>query len=400
MNLRILAIYEGDFFARHEVGFIASLATNHEITVLNLERNAERIEIREILIKSDDAASVTLIRIPATYLRGHNFINEIRPLVGSYDVIVTSARKALLLSKRLSRDEPLILRLWSIRANKVIDNLMHGVYKDIAILIPSLIANTYYINSADVTITEENATYTLARRISKITSRRPVVRIYPPYGAIIDNSNSRDIRSDSMNDLLNLIEEFRDNYILGTTILRKRGEYVKFEALPHAMIYFLIAKKNPSIPFFILGSSKTDFIQRLNIEKSKVPSNMFFLNDYLEYLPNWIVDKVYKEAKIVTNYISNRSISNRLIEALYYGKPIITNKIAQILHPELKHGVHVHIIHRGNEYPNIIREIYKNDLYLDELSKNAISIYKLLFSSVTNLKIFNYAITHILLHKR
>ncbi|MGC8543687.1 MAG: hypothetical protein ACP5NQ_07065, partial [Vulcanisaeta sp.] len=166
MNLRILAVYEGDFFARHELGFVASLATSHEVTVLDLESNAERIEIRKILIKSDDAASTTLVKIPASYLRSRNFVNKIKPLIGSYDIIITSARKALLLSRQLSKDEPLILRLWSIRANKVIDNLAHGVYKDIVIFMPSLIANTYYINIADTIITEENATYTLARRIS------------------------------------------------------------------------------------------------------------------------------------------------------------------------------------------------------------------------------------------
>ena len=396
MNLRILAVYEGDFFARHELGFVASLATSHEVTVLDLESNAERIEIRKILIKSDDVASTTLVKIPASYLRGRNFVNKIKPLIGSYDIIITSARKALLLSRRLSRDDPLILRLWSIRANKVIDNLAHGVYKDIVIFMPSLIANTYYINIADIIITEENATYTLARRISKITSRKPVVRIYPPYGTIIDDLNSRDIHNDSMNSLLDLIERFRDTYILGTTILRKRGEYARFEALPHTMIYYLTAKKNPGIPFFILGSTKMDFIQRLGIARDKVPSNMFFLNDYLKYLPDWLIEKAYIGARIIINYISNRSISNRLIEALYYGKPIITNKMAQVLHPELKHGTHVHIVHSEDYYPNAVKEMYEDDQYLNELSKNAKLIYRSMFSSTANLRIFNHIITYII----
>ncbi|ADY01292.1 hypothetical protein VMUT_1087 [Vulcanisaeta moutnovskia 768-28] len=389
-------MYEGDFLARHELGFVASLATSHEVTVLDVESNAERIEIRKILIKSDDVASTTLVKIPANYLRNRNFNNKIKPLIGSYDIIITSARRALLLSRRLSKDEPLVLRLWSIRANKVIDNLAHGVYKDIVIFMPSLIANTYYINIADIIITEENATYTLARRISKITSRKPVVRIYPPYGTIIDDLNSRDIHNDSMNSLLDLIERFRDTYILGTTILKKRGEYAKFEALPHAMIYYLTAKKNPGIPFFILGSTKMDFIQRLGIAGDKVPPNMFFLNDYLRYLPDRLIERVYMGARIIINYISNRSISNRLIEALYYGKPIITNRMAQVLHPELKHGIHAHIVHREDYYPNAIKEVYENDQYLNELSKNAKLIYKSMFSSTTNLKIFNRIITYVI----
>jgi hypothetical protein len=288
------------------------------------------------------------------------------------------------------------LRLWSIRANKVIDNLAHRVYKDIVILIPSFIANTYYINIADTIITEENATYTLARRISKITSRKPVVRIYPPYGTIVDDLNSHDIHNDSMNSLLDLIERFRDTYILGTTILRKRGEYARVEALPHAMIYYLTAKKNLDIPFFILGSTKMDFIQRLGIAGDKVPPNMFFLNDYLKYLPDWLIEKAYIGARIIINYISNRSISNRLIEALYYGKPIITNKMAQVLHPELKHGTHVHIVHREDYYPNAIKEMYEDDQYLNELSRNAKLIYKSMFSSTANLRIFNKIITYII----
>lgn len=274
MSPRILAIYEGDFYTRHELGFVASLATKYEVTVINLENSLNKLQISKLTVKSDDITDVTLIKVPITYLNNQNIINKIKVLIKPYDAIVTSARKALLLSMRLRDSVPLILRLWSIRANKIIDNLKHGSYRDLMIFIPSLLANTYYINKADLTITEEYATYTLAKKISKITTHKPVIMIYPPYGTIIDKTSNhakQKINNDLLNELIALLEKYRNEYALGVTILRKGGEYLKFEALPpHALIYYLIAKRNPpNIPIFILGSSRTDFIQKTGIPKIK-----------------------------------------------------------------------------------------------------------------------------------
>ena len=394
MSLSILAVYEGDFYTRHELGFIASLTTKYKVTVLNIEDSTNKIEYNKAIIKSDEMHSVPIVKIPAKYLHNRNIIKEIRTLMNSYDILISSARRALMLSKQLKDNTPLVLRLWSIRANKMIDNLRHGSYKDLLIFIPSLLANAYYINNANATITVDHATFILAKQISKFTLHKPIIKIYPPYGALMANNDSVD--EEKLNELLSTIEKFRNNYTLGVTVLRKSGEYLKFEALPHAIFYYLIAKKNPDIPIFILGSTRTEFVWKTKIEMNKIPKNMIFLNDYQIRLPDWIIERIYRSAKIIINYISNRSISNRLIEALYFQKPIITNKMAQILHPELIHGIHIHVVTKEEDYPNEIRKIYKNDDYLAILSKNAGLIYRYKFSPEVNLRLFNYLVRELI----
>jgi len=65
-----------------------------------------------------------------------------------------------------------------------------------------------------------------------------------------------------------------------------------------------------------------------------------------------------------------------LLEALYYGRPILTNSTAKLLHNKLEHLRHVFIFDDYKDYPRIVRVLLKDDSLLEELSLGAKEAYK------------------------
>jgi hypothetical protein len=70
-----------------------------------------------------------------------------------------------------------------------------------------------------------------------------------------------------------------------------------------------------------------------------------------------------------------------LLEALYYGRPILTNSNAKVLHNKLEHLHHVFISDNYVEYPCIIRRLLKNETFLEELASGAKKAYGSFFSA-------------------
>ncbi|MFP3144935.1 MAG: hypothetical protein RXQ93_07985, partial [Caldisphaera sp.] len=91
-------------------------------------------------------------------------------------------------------------------------------------------------------------------------------------------------------------------------------------------------------------------------------------------------------AKLIVIPITNRSISNRLLEALFYSKPIIASEIAVQLHPELKHGIHIYI----SNWDEIVEDnlkLLRDDEMLKRLEEGAKDAYNKYFSTGINAKI-------------
>lgn len=96
-----------------------------------------------------------------------------------------------------------------------------------------------------------------------------------------------------------------------------------------------------------------------------------------------ILEILYRKAKLVIVPITNRSISNRLLEALFFEKPTITSEIASLLHPELKHERNLFISSWDNIVNDAIRLIKKEDL-LESLAEGAKEAYNKMFSTKVN----------------
>jgi glycosyltransferase involved in cell wall biosynthesis len=376
--MKFLYIGSGDVFSRHELGFMAALSAIGEVELVHLGTDVRTTQLK---IGSDNGEwLVSYKQVPCSnisYLHVcYNLLKELIK-VDEYDIAFSTPRIPLIIARLLFHGEvPIVLRLWSIRAAKLRDNLRFGAYEDIPLFMPSIIANMYYILKSTYSITTDHATYVFAKKFYPFVKNR-VAKVYPPYGYIpgMDKAGW---------EVPEIID--KGNYILGFTVLGKTGSYLKFEAKPHAIVLYLLAKKT-GMDVVLAGSSYDDWRRIFpNIDS---PRNLHIID---KGFPDSIVAKIYRNARLVIVPITNRSISNRLIEALFYGKPIVTSEVAKLIHPELEHKKHLFISSWNTIVDDTIK-LLKNEDLLKSLEQGAKEAYTMFFSTKRNLEILRSIIT-------
>ena len=90
----------------------------------------------------------------------------------------------------------------------------------------------------------DDYTYRYANKIYHMFKHK-LYKVYPPCGFIAKTKESDSIFLEKLREL--------DEYVLGVTVLSKSGPYLKLEALPHAHVFYQIAKKNPDIAVVVVG---------------------------------------------------------------------------------------------------------------------------------------------------
>jgi glycosyltransferase involved in cell wall biosynthesis len=378
--MRILYIGSDDIFSRHELGFIAALSAISNIEIVHL---GNKVDVEQIKIGSDNGIwKIILYHVPCKSVLHINSCREsIKRLIDleEYDVIFTTPRLPIVIAKLLSRDQTLILRLWSIRAAKLKDNLSFGAYEDIPLYVPSILANFSYILLSSYAIATDHHTYIYAWKIYRILANK-MIKSYPPYGFIAEGYNQYEGAID--NRTLEAIDH--SEYVLSFTILGKKDPYLKFEAKPHAEILYTLAKKL-DLPVIIAGSTYEEWKQVFpNI---RPPKNLHIIGKGFR---DNIIAKLYEKARLIIMPITNRSISNRLLEALFYGKPIVTTTYAKYLHPELIHGQHIYV---SNNIVQDVKKLLKLEEVLKALEQGAKEAYTMFFSTKHNLKVLRSILT-------
>ncbi len=371
--MNVLYFSHGYVFNRHELGFLAALADLGEVDVLDLKSGGG---VKVLTVVSDNGpkraqfvgyeVSVrSILSVGRGAYRLRNLINN------AYDVIFAAPRLPLLFLKRLNVSRPIILRLWSIRAAKLRDNLRFGAYEDMLLFVPSLLANEFYILSSSCSMAVDHVTYTFARSVYGFLRNR-ITKVYPPYGYLDEGYDGKfDYQA------LSILDRVGDDYILSFTSLNKRGPYLKFEAKPHAIVAYLIARRLRDAKVVVAGSTYEDWRSVFNKEP---PQNMYLIGGGFS---DRVLPRLYKGARLVVIPITNRSISNRLLEALFYGRPIVTSEIARFIHPELIHKEHVYISNWDNIVDDVVK-LAKNDEILDILEAGARLAYNRWFSTKLN----------------
>jgi glycosyltransferase involved in cell wall biosynthesis len=154
----------------------------------------------------------------------------------------------------------------------------------------------------------------------------------------------------------------------------------KFEAMPHAIVLYLLAKKTRR-DVVLAGSSYDDW--RSVFPDLEPPENLHIIG---RGFSDNAIARIYRGASLVVIPVTNRNISNRLLEALFYGKPIITSEIAKLLHPELEHGKHMFI----STWDTIVEDsskILKDEGLLKSLEQGAREAYDKYFATRHNVRI-------------
>jgi len=379
-------LYAGgsDVFARHELGFIASLKLLGDVDVIVIGPGSKVSSGKLKIVSDNNLNEVKVLKLSIDTLinarlfalsRTESLLKVLKEYLGHYDAIFATPREPLVFSIELRRvmklQSPIILRLWSIRAAKLKDNLRFGAYEDIAVFLPSVIVNSLYIALSNASITLDHATYSFAKFVYPFYVKK-LYRVYPPYGYVYADGLSK-----SDEEVISLIDPLND-YVLILTALSKRGPYLKFEAKPHAIVAYSLACRLGDVDVVLAGSSYDDWARVF--PGIKPPKNLHFIG---KGFSDQVLEILYRRARLVVVPVTNRSISNRLVEALFFSRPVLTSEVVRFIHPELEHGKHLYISRWDNIVEETIR-VVKNDALLSQLEEGSRSAYMKYFSTKVN----------------
>ncbi|MEM4004809.1 MAG: glycosyltransferase [Desulfurococcaceae archaeon] len=387
--MKFLYIGGSDTFSRHELGFIASLKLLGDVDVIVVGSGSKVSSGKLKIVSDNNLNEVKVLKFGIntnnifTLMSAHGFVlsktesllKVLKEHLGHYDAVFATPREPLVFSIALRRimklQSPIILRLWSIRAAKLKDNLRFGAYDDVAVFLPSVVANGLYIALSNASILLDHATHSFTKLVYPLYVKK-LYRIYPPYGYVHVDSLSK-----SDEEVISLIDSLND-YVLCLTTLSKRGSYLKFEAKPHAIAAYSLARKLRDVDVVLAGSSYEDWLRVF--PGIKPPKNLNFIG---RGFSDQILEKLYCKARLVVVPVTNRSISNRLLESLFFSRPILTSEVVRFMHPELKHGKHLYISHWDNIVEEIVR-VVNDDTLLSQLEEGSKDAYMRYFSTKVN----------------
>ena len=360
---QLLLVHDKSLYSRHELGYVASLRLHGFKPLIILideacEKNCgllkERVEVDGRIVE------VPIVRVRGVKA-GSRLLKRFSP-----EVVISLPRKPFLYAWRIHGRLriPLIVRFWSIRALKIIDNLRYGAYGDLLLFLPSLASNILEATLSDYAIVIDHPMY----KALKMGVKR-VVKIYPPAGY-----RPGTLEKDVMESVCEL-----EPYAIAVTVLSKHGPYLKFEAKPHALLFYALAKAIPDLNFILVGSTKEDFVRVFPELRDKVPPNLYFVG---RGFSDTTLKELYKGALLSVNYISNRNISNRLLEALALGVPVVVNSMALKIHPELSSSLLV--ADSMEEYKKMVLKTANDDGFRREVVKRQREAYLRYFSPRLN----------------
>jgi glycosyltransferase involved in cell wall biosynthesis len=357
---------------RHELGCAASLALlGYDVIYFHVGSKYEPLSWRETCL--DYAClKVKILEIPHPMLfQTLLYVKSLIPkaILGySPDVVISTPSVPYYIGKYLAslHDVPLILRVWGVRANKLIDHLLYGKnYPEIARFPFSVLHTLFQVYNSRALVTMDNSTTKFLKKFSL----KEIRLIYPTYAA-----NYKYKSNNATDNVSSVIEQMGDNYVLSIVTIGREKSVARTVEWNLLRILLFISKQLPDVKVIIVGTSIAELKHAFRI--SNILRNLHLMDkiyddDLLKYL--------YKNASIVIAPIFYRSVSNRLLEALFYKKPILTNSIALELHPVLKDVV----IMSNNyyRYPEIIKVLLKQDTILDEFQQRVKTVWDRFFSS-------------------
>ncbi|MGC9124224.1 MAG: glycosyltransferase family 4 protein [Thermoplasmata archaeon] len=141
---------------------------------------------------------------------------------------------------------------------------------------------------------------------------------------------------------------------------------------------FYAAKKLPNLKFYVTGYVPS-YLKEYN-----VPENVKLLG----YLDNEKYIEIYNKSSIyLLPLIGGSGVQNRMIEALAYGKAIITTSVIAEEFPNLINGEHAIIEDDPDEFINKIKMVAENANLRKKLSTNARTYYEKYLSKEIALKL-------------
>jgi glycosyltransferase involved in cell wall biosynthesis len=358
---------------RHSLGCAASLRMfGFDVTFMFLGNKNEPLRERKVYIDSG-SFDVKFVQIDTPNLLQSIIHPQIfipyEIISEKFDVVITTQSVPFYIARYIARKQgiPIILRLGNARANKLFDHIIYGKnYLEIITFIPSIFHNLLQIWNSQALIALDDATMSFLRKLPLF--KKPNI-IYPTYAALYsDNDYEKSYKIEE------LIE--KKPYIFSIVTMSRTGSNFRLQEKPLFKILYTIARKCPEVNVVIAGGTSSEARRKFGL--FWIPKNLIFVGSISS---DNVLKVLYDHASLIVIPIFFKSVSNRLLEALYYGKPILTNNTAKIIHNKLEHSHHVFISDNYHEYPDIVRKLLKNEALLEELALGAKRAYRSFFSA-------------------
>ena len=326
-----------------------------------------------------DTGTTTLkhVEIPYTSIKSTKLLKYysrvIEQLIGEefsndLDVVVTSSSyHSFYITRTISRtyNTPLVVRisdLGILGKFKEALTLFHW-YKSIFELPVALVRLGKAIASADIIIAH---TASISKFVESHAPRRSIL-IYPTYARVIPEDQVNTL------EMINNIESTVDTNkpIILSVITVKRGGLAGEHDRKSLKGLYLVTKYNPHVTVVVIGSDYNEALEVLG--KDRIPFNLKFLGKIHNDL---VLEYTYKRASLVlVPFFFRKTISNRLIESLFYKRPTLTNTCLSEDFPWLKR-IEKYMFSRLDELPYHVKYIIKSEEALDILEENVKAIWE------------------------
>lgn len=361
---------------RYMLGSAAALSSRGiEVYYMRLARNSSQINIQYVPVETRIGHPVKICQIMTPFPRAT--ITKIKDVTGSIDippqlnrllkdlspeVIITRSDAwavAHTISKRLNI--PLIIYIASIRGIKLFSFIKFAhEYKEIFMAPLSILYNAWQSHLSNLTLTWSRKMKEYLRKMGI----KKVVIIRPPYARYRFTNIQKKIK-------------IPKPYVLTIVTINRPGEASKKIELTILRLVLLTAHKVPNTSFVIVGTSQLDFKKISYSVGIDVPKNVKFMgrvsNDNL-------LASLYQGASLVLCPVLLPGFSNRLLEALFYGRPILTTSIIASFYDGLINGEHAVIEDDFRKYSDIVSEIVYDEKLRGKLVVGAREYYEKFFS--------------------
>lgn len=365
---------------RHELGCAASLKMQKfDVTYLSmgstpsLPLDNTRKELTVTVDKGDIKIPIFFSNAPPISEMIKGYTNSVLDRLTEnqrFDVVLATLGASYWVGQRISSEQeiPLIVRLWGYKACKIKTYLSYKDKNGILMFFPSLIHTSLQINMSKATVFLDNQTYLFTKKYYPFLNKKNTFIAYPTYSIIRENIDK---------ELSKILDSNINNsdYLFCILDVKSKSGFKTENFLFRILIG--IAIKNPGLKIMIIGTSIQDIRSLYNA--IALPDNLVFLGKVYSDL---LIEKIYENSKlIIAPILYGATISNRLLEAFYYNKPILTNTTTKLVFPELEHRKDVYFSDDYENYGEIVRKLINDDMLLQQLKIGSKNAFEKWFSS-------------------
>lgn len=378
----IIVLSSGEI--RFDYGLAAAFKFMGVDVITLIPSDSTNIESKTTILCNERKVDLTTLHVPflstkfafnskSVHILKEMFVNYVRPnkihaIVAPRDI--TLFYVGFLLSKVFHA--PL---LWYysptpayIFKSKVYAKAVNGVHQKLSVYMHGLlgILHDYFRGyTCRKIIFRDPKTYSIFRMVHP----QKTVLIPSPYASFLSGKSAK-IEDEYADTPL------PDEYILSIVTLSRKGIARFFEEKILQLI-LSISRRVKEINFVVVGTSKNE-VKNRGYDVSRFPNVTF-----LGFISN---DNVYSEVLSKATAIFAPQLfpgqSNRVIEAIYYEKPLITTPIAQEYHIGIRQGYTSLICYNKQCFVNAIKSIIRQDHVYTTLKEGLRKLRKSFYNSI------------------